>query len=123
MKNFLVLGVLIGMVLSGCSSAQKARRDEREKIVQSKGVYCDFVSESDFQDIDIELNIRLAKKCDISKPFNISSYKRVSENPGVLYCCSANANAASEADAASSKAEDSSSGKSSSTPNKSPSSK
>lgn len=91
MKKIMGLGLVAALVISGCSAAQKARRDERDKMVQSKGVFCDFVSESDFKDIDIELNLRLAKKCDATKPFQISSYKRVSENPGVLYCCNTGA--------------------------------
>lgn len=81
------MGLLFVLVLTGCSSSQKARRQERERVVQSKGVYCDFVSEADFNDVDIELNLRLAKRCDASKPFSITTHKRVSENPGVLYCC------------------------------------
>jgi len=105
MKKICVLGILIVMILSGCSGAQKARRDEREKIVQSKGVLCDFVSESDFKDIDIELNLRLAKKCDATKPFNISGYKRVSENPGVLYCCNTSAGYVSELESTGAKSE------------------
>lgn len=87
LKKIGSIGLLLMVGLSGCSSAKKARMQEREKLVHSKGVYCDFVSESDFNDVEIELNLRLAKKCDASKPFSISSYKRVSENPGVLYCC------------------------------------
>lgn len=90
MKKIGILGFVFAIIISGCSAAQKARREERDRVVQSKGVLCDFVSESDFKDIDIELNLRLAKRCDASKPFNISSYKRVSENPGVLYCCNTN---------------------------------
>jgi hypothetical protein len=92
MKKIGILGVIFAIIISGCSAAQKARREERDRVVQSKGVLCDFVSESDFKDIDIELNLRIAKRCDASKPFNISSYKRVSENPGVLYCCNTNGN-------------------------------
>lgn len=92
MNKLGILGVVIAVVISGCSTAHKARREERDRVVQSKGVLCDFVSESDYKDIDIELNLRLAKRCDASKPFNISSYKRVSENPGVLYCCNTSSN-------------------------------
>lgn len=98
MKKIGILGLAFAIIISGCSAAQKARREERDRVVQSKGVLCDFVSESDFKDIDIELNLRIAKRCDASKPFNISSYKRVSENPGVLYCCNTNGNVSFESE-------------------------
>lgn len=87
MKKIMSLGIVLVSVLSACSSSQKARREERERLMHKKGVFCDFVSESDYNDVDVELNLRLAKKCDASKPFSIAGYKRVSENPGVLYCC------------------------------------
>jgi hypothetical protein len=86
-KYFIKFSLLTIVVFSGCSSAQKARREERDRAAQSKGVFCDFVSESDFKDVDVELNLRIAKRCNANKPFSISGYKRVSENPGVLYCC------------------------------------
>ena len=87
LKSIVLLVGSLLILIAGCSSASKARRLEREKLVHSKGVYCDFVSEADYNDVDVELNLRLAKKCDASKPFSITSHKRVSENPGVLYCC------------------------------------
>lgn len=97
MKNiisFVFCGLIGSIILSGCSGAQKARKEERERLVQAKGIYCDFVSESDFKDIEIELNLRLAKKCDPNKQYSIINYKRVSENPGIMYCCNADSSAA-----------------------------
>lgn len=87
MRKVFLIGFVLVMGLVGCSGAQKARKEERERVAQSKGIFCDFVSESDFKDVDVELNLRLAKRCNATKPFSISGYKRVSENPGVLYCC------------------------------------
>ncbi len=101
MKKIILWGCGLAILISGCSGAQKTRRDERERLVQSKGVYCDFVSESDYTDVDIELNLRIAKKCDPSKPFNITSHKRVSDNPGVLYCCNVSGNFISELESSS----------------------
>lgn len=97
MKNLNIFGLILLFTFVGCSGAQKARKEERERLLQSRGVYCDFVSESDYKDVDIELNLRIAKKCDALKPFSITNYKRVSENPGVLYCCNANSSGISSA--------------------------
>ena len=97
MNKIAVISVMfLVVVINGCSSAQKARKEERDKVALSKGVFCDFVSESDFKDVDVELNLRLAKRCNTAKPFSISGYKRVSENPGVLFCC--NSESSNESD-------------------------
>lgn len=98
MKYSLVI-LLAGFFLSGCSTGSKARRDDRERVAQAKGFFCDFVSESDFNDVDVELNLRMAKKCDGSKPFSITGYKRVSDNPGLFYCCNTNAPAPADSSA------------------------
>lgn len=73
--------------LSACATTNKARLLQRENVAQSKGTFCEFVSESDFKDVDIEVSLRMAKRCDNSKPFSITGYKRASEDTGILYCC------------------------------------
>lgn len=100
MKLKLLIG-LIGLFLIGaCTSVNKARIVERERAAQSKGLFCEFVSESDFKDIDIELSLRMAKRCDGSKPFTTSTHKRTSEDTGILYCCNiTNANHGAESTA------------------------
>lgn len=90
MKAFFVvlsLGLISSMMI-GCSGAQKAREAQREKLSQSSGFFCEFINGDDFKDIDVELNLSLAKRCDSAKPFSTSYYKNSSDVYGVLYCCS-----------------------------------
>jgi hypothetical protein len=90
------IAVLTLAFLSGCaSSQQKARREQREKAVQSAKLYCEFINGEQYPDVDVAVNLAMAQKCDSEKPFSISSYKTPSEIPGVLYCCSVNAKALS----------------------------
>lgn len=77
------------LFLSACaSSAMKARKDQQVKAAQSAKLYCEFINGEIFPDIDVALNLEMAKRCDSDKPFTITSYKTPSENQGVLYCCS-----------------------------------
>lgn len=84
------VGIALGAlsILSACSSAQKARQVEREKLVTNTGMYCDFVNGEEYQDIDVQLNLQIARHCDPNKNFSISSYKNSSDVHGMLYCCS-----------------------------------
>ena len=73
---------------TGCgSSALKARREQREKVMQSSKLYCEFLNGEEFPDIDVALNLSLAQKCDTDKPFSMSAYKTPSEISGMMYCC------------------------------------
>jgi len=83
--------VLLGAVvfMSGCASGTfKARQEQREKIASSAGLYCEFVSGDLFPDLDVELNMRMAKRCDADRNFTITNYKNSSDQTGVMYCCS-----------------------------------
>lgn len=86
MKTFYLFLFLVA-ILSGCSTAQKARLESRDRAAQQSGLYCDFVNEADFKDVDVELNLRLANKCTSNKPFSISGYKRFNESQGFMFCC------------------------------------
>lgn len=87
-KGLLPIGILILVsTLVGCSSAQKQRKEQREKVVQTSGLYCEFVNGELFADIDVALNLEMAKRCDPNRNFTISSYRTPSNNQGVLYCC------------------------------------
>lgn len=72
----------------GCSTAQKERREARDRIAGQSGLLCDFVNESDYKDVDVELNLRMANKCNAVKPFSISGYKRLNDSAGFMFCCS-----------------------------------
>lgn len=86
-RGFVVLGVA-GLFLTGCASGTfKARQAEREKLVGSSGLYCEFVNGEQHPDIDVELNMQMAKRCDVAKPFTITNYKTSSEMNGIMYCC------------------------------------
>ena len=74
-------------ILSGCASAYKARQEAREKAAASTGLFCEFVNGEQHTDVDVELNLQMAKRCDATKPFSITNYRNSSEMFGVVYCC------------------------------------
>lgn len=78
--------------LSGCSSAYKQRQIERDRVSQNSGLFCEFVNGDEHNDIDVELNLQMAKKCDASKPYNLTNYKNASDIFGIVYCCATNKN-------------------------------
>ncbi|MFZ4404136.1 MAG: hypothetical protein ACOYOK_08555 [Pseudobdellovibrionaceae bacterium] len=80
-------------LLSGCASHYKARMEQRDKATTASGLYCDFVNGDEYTDTDIELNLRVAKRCEAGEPPSLTAYKNASDNRGVIYCCKANANA------------------------------
>jgi hypothetical protein len=84
------VGILatVAAVLSGCASGTyKARQEMREKAAVSTGLFCEFVNGEQHTDVDVELNLQMAKRCDGSKPFSITNYRNSSEMFGVVYCC------------------------------------
>ena len=91
----LALLILSAFTLSGCgSSAVKQRKDQRDKMAQSSKLYCEFVNGDVYvNDVDVALNIEMAKRCDIEKPFTVTPYKTPSESQGIIYCCSMNGKA------------------------------
>lgn len=91
MKNtqLLMSAALSAMVFAGCASSQmKARKEQREQVSKSAKLYCEFVNGEIYPDIDVALNLEMAKHCDSEKPYSISQYRTPSENQGVMYCCS-----------------------------------
>ena len=83
-----IFGFLLATLLVGCGSAQKQRLELREKMAASSGMYCEFISGDVHNDIDVELNLQMARRCEPTKPLSITNYKNSSENYGVIYCCS-----------------------------------
>lgn len=85
-KMTAVVFVVGALLLSGCGSVQK-RQEERNKVAQSSGLYCEFVNGDANNDVDVEVNIQMSKKCDISKQFSMTNYKNASDIFGIVYCC------------------------------------
>lgn len=84
--RFAVLSV--GLVFfSSCGSMYKQRQAEREKVSQASGIYCEFVNGDDHSDVDVEMNLQMAKKCETTKPYSFSNYRNASDIFGLVYCC------------------------------------
>ena len=83
----LLSAVFSALFLSGCASGRKQKFEQREKLAASSGIYCDFVNGDKNKEIELELNVLMAKKCDSDRPFSITNYKSPAEVTGVLYCC------------------------------------
>ena len=87
-KVFSVFGMMGLLFLTGCaSSAYKARMEQREKVANSAGLYCEWINGDKHSDIDVELNLQMGKRCDSSKPFTLTPYKNPSDQNGIVYCC------------------------------------
>ena len=101
LNSIVVMVTTATLFLAGCSSAQKTRKETREKIAASSGLYCDFVNGELFpSDVEVALNIEVAKKCDSNKALSITQYKTPAENNGVVFCCAVGSAKAAEVSAA-----------------------
>jgi hypothetical protein len=79
--------ILISLFLfSGCASNNK-KAELRDKVVQQSGFMCEFINGEQHRQIEIELNVMMAKRCDTEKPYTMTNYKTSAEVNGVLYCC------------------------------------
>lgn len=88
-ETFAVLSLAFGL-LTSCSSAKKERLEQREKLANSSGMYCDFVNGEKYTDVEVVMNLEMAKKCDSAKQFSISQYRSPADVVGMMYCCSLN---------------------------------
>jgi len=83
-----LLAVSAVFLVTGCASGTfKARQEQREKMAASSGMFCDFVSAALSPDVDVELSMQMARRCDSTKNFSITNYRSASDEQGVLYCC------------------------------------
>lgn len=88
MKKYFVFAGMGLLFLTGCASSHhKARLEQREKLAGSSGLYCEWINGDKFSDIEVELNLQMAKRCDAGKPFSLTPYKNSSDANGILYCC------------------------------------
>ncbi|MEK2690008.1 hypothetical protein [Bdellovibrio sp. GT3] len=89
MIRILVVSLSSVFLLSACASGTfKARQEQRDKLAANTGMYCNFVSGEQFPDIEVELSMEMAKRCDSSRAFSITNFKNSSNENGVVYCCS-----------------------------------
>ncbi|MNJ99782.1 hypothetical protein D3C87_175630 [compost metagenome] len=87
-RLFVLLFSLSTIFLAGCASGTfKARQEQREKLASSTGMFCEFISSDIFPDVDVELSMRMAKRCDADKNFSITNHKNESGQNGIVYCC------------------------------------
>jgi hypothetical protein len=73
-------------LFSGCASNNK-KAELRDKVVQQSGFMCEFINGDQHRQIEIELNVMMAKRCDTEKPYSVTNYKTSAEVNGILYCC------------------------------------
>jgi hypothetical protein len=87
LKRFIIL-FSAAAVLGGCASSQmKARKEQRDRAAQSSGLYCDFVNGELYPDVEVMVNLEMAKRCDKDKAFSLTNYKTSNENMGIVFCC------------------------------------
>lgn len=86
--GLMLLSALMLFVLSACGSSQiKARKELRDREAQESHLYCDFVNGETYPDVDVAVNLEMAKHCDSEGPLTISGYRSPSEAIGIVYCC------------------------------------
>lgn len=84
----LLLAAFALLAFAGCSStAQKERKAQREGLIKSAKLYCEYINGEQYQDMDVFLNIQMASKCDAEKPYSISQYRTPSDIQGIMFCC------------------------------------
>jgi len=88
MKSILWL-VSALFIATGCaSSAMKERKEQRDRVSQTSRMFCEFVNGDIYPDIEVALNLEMAKRCDPDKNFSVTGYKTRSEVQGLVFCCS-----------------------------------
>jgi hypothetical protein len=93
-----ILGSLATMAV-GCASSQiKARKDQRDKVAISSRLFCDFVNGEIYPDVEVQLNLEMAKHCEHDSPMSVTQYRTSNENMGIVYCCSYNGPESKKAD-------------------------
>ena len=89
-----VSAVIFLTVLGGCASGRfKQRKEARDRLAMQSRMYCDFVNQEQFPDVEVQLNLDMAKKCDPTKPHSISGYRTSKDETGLMFCCHLDATA------------------------------
>ena len=87
MRRSFILPLMMLFVAGCASSTFKARQEQREQLALSTGMFCEFISGDLFPDLDVELSLRMAKRCDADKNYTITNHRNESGQNGVMYCC------------------------------------
>jgi hypothetical protein len=83
-----VLFVITVLFLAGCASHQiELQKKQRNRFAEETGFYCEFVNGESVPAIDLDLNLKMAKKCDREHNFTVTSYVQPNEQRGLIFCC------------------------------------
>jgi hypothetical protein len=86
-----LLSAMSALMMTACASSKfKERQAQREKVASSAGLYCEFISGDVYPDLDVELNMKMAQRCDARGSLSITNYKNTSDQNGIMYCCAMN---------------------------------
>lgn len=81
-----IVVLAMSLFFVGCASNNK-RSELRDKVVSQSGFLCEFINGEKHRQVEIELNVLMAKKCDVDKPYSVSNYKTSAEVAGMIFCC------------------------------------
>lgn len=91
MFRVVLLSAMSALMMTACASSKfKERQAQREKAASSAGLYCEFISGDVYPDLDVELNMKMAQRCDARGSLSITNYKNTSDQNGIMYCCAMN---------------------------------
>ncbi|MFP5519120.1 MAG: hypothetical protein ACLGGX_04410 [Bdellovibrionia bacterium] len=83
--------VFVAFALGACASGTlKERQVARDRAAASSGHFCDFVSGEVYPDVEVEVNLRAAKRCESSVPLSLTQFRNSSNHNGILFCCKHN---------------------------------
>lgn len=84
----ITIGIISLSFLAACTSGQiKERKAMRDKEAQTSKLFCDFVNGEQYPDVEVQVNLEMAKRCDPDKAMTLTSYRSPSEAVGLVYCC------------------------------------
>jgi hypothetical protein len=93
----IVIGFIGLSFLVACTSSQiKARKAMRDQESQTSKLYCDFINGEQYPDIEVQVNLEMAKRCDPEKNMTMTGYRSPSEAIGIVYCCGIKKDAAKD---------------------------
>lgn len=84
----ITIGIISLSFFAACTSGQiKERKVKRDQEAQASKLFCDFVNGEQYPDVEVQVNLEMAKRCDPDKSMTLTSYRSPSEAVGLVYCC------------------------------------